>query len=240
MSRLLITTLVLAMTHAALAEDKKPVFSGPQKGEKLANLKLKGVFGKQADQEQELIAAAKGKPVVIVFFHEKTRPAFNLTNAVMRYAATRKKDGLTGSIVFLADDATEMTRWLNRIQRYFPAGINVGISPDGLEGPGAYGLNRNVNLTVLVGKDGKVTDNFALVQPSTQVDGPKIFKAIVDVLGGGEVPDVGKFARLPGAAKRKPAPKRKPAAKRRPEAKKRPAPKQRAEPEPRPEPKRSK
>ncbi|MDA1015722.1 MAG: hypothetical protein O3A00_14870 [Planctomycetota bacterium] len=220
MSRMLIATLVFTFAQPTMAEDAKPVFSGPQKGEKLAALKLKGVFGKQADQVQDLIAAAKGKPVVIVFFHEKTRPAFNLTNAVMRFAATRKKDGLHGSIVFLAEDATEMTTWLNRIQRYFPEGINVGISPDGLEGPGAYGLNRNVNLTVLIGKDGKVTDNFALVQPSTESDGPKIFKAIVDVLGGGEVPPVSRFARLPNAkAPQKPAPKRKPESKKRPEPK---------------------
>ena len=43
-------------------------------------------------------------------------------------------------------------------------------------------------LTILVGKEGKVTANFALVQPSVQADVPRIVKAIVDVLGGGPVP----------------------------------------------------
>ena len=70
----------------------------------------------------------------------------------------------------------------------------MGISADGLEGPGSYGLNRNVALTVLVGKDNKVTGNFALVQPSVQADGPKIFQAIVAALGGGEVPDITQFS----------------------------------------------
>jgi len=68
--------------------------------------------------------------------------------------------------------------------------VMLGISDEGREGPGAYGLNRNVTLTVLVGKDNKVTANFALVQPSAQADGPKIAKAIVDVLGGGPVPSL--------------------------------------------------
>jgi hypothetical protein len=38
-------------------------------------------------------------------------------------------------------------------------------------------------MTVLVGKDDKVTANFALVQPSLQADGPKIAAAIADALG---------------------------------------------------------
>ena len=42
-----------------------------------------------------------------------------------------------------------------------------------------------MSLTVLVGKEGVVSANFALVQPSVQADGPKILKAIVDALGRG-------------------------------------------------------
>jgi len=40
----------------------------------------------------------------------------------------------------------------------------TGISPDGEEGPGSYGLNRKMTLTILVANKGKVTANFALVQ----------------------------------------------------------------------------
>ena len=46
--------------------------------------------------------------------------------------------------------------------------------------PGAYGLNRNVAVTVLVATDRVVSANFALVQPSLEVDAPKIFKSIAD------------------------------------------------------------
>ena len=55
----------------------------------------------------------------------------------------------------------------------------MGVSVDGAEGPGAWGLNREVAMTVVVGKDGKATANFALVQPSVQSDGPKIFAAML-------------------------------------------------------------
>ncbi len=180
--------VLLAFTAFAIAAD--PVFSGPQVGEKLPPLKMKGVFGEHAAKEFELIELAGERPVFVVFVHARTRPAFGLTNAMMRYAATRKKDGLTSGVVFLTPDSTSTEKWMNVVQKHFPKNIEWGISPDGQEGPGAYGLNRNVTLTILVGKEGKVTENFALVQPSMQADGPKILKAIVAAVGSGEVPDI--------------------------------------------------
>ena len=68
-----------------------------------------------------------------------------------------------------------------------PTGVPIGISVDGAEGPGAYGLNRNVTLTVLAGKGGTVTANYALVQPSVQADAPKILAEVAELVGG-EVP----------------------------------------------------
>jgi hypothetical protein len=102
----------------------------------------------------------------------------------MNYAGTRGKDGLTSGVVFLSDDATETETWVKRATAAMPAGVPLCISTDGAEGPGAYGLNRKVALTVLVAKDDKVTANFALVQPSLQADAPKILKSLVDVIGG--------------------------------------------------------
>lgn len=60
----------------------------------------------------------------------------------------------------------------------------IGISLDGREGPGSYGLNRNVTLTILIAKENKVSANFALVQPSLQVDLPKVLASIVEIAGG--------------------------------------------------------
>lgn len=179
--------LIAPLAGPAPAEDDA-VFSGPQVGEKLPGFKAQGAFGDLDGKQFDPVADAGGKPVVIVFVHARTRPAFALTNKLMAFAATRRADGLRPAIVFLPEDATETSQWLKQIQTYFPQGVPVGISVDGQEGPGAYGLNRNVTLTVLVGKDNQVTANFALVQPSLQADGVKIAEQIVKVLGSGKVP----------------------------------------------------
>lgn len=186
--------LVLFCGTALLHADDDPVFSGPQVSEPLTSFPLKGVFGEAAGEDLDVMAEADKGPVVLIFVHERTRPAFGLMNTILRMVASRRDDGIIGAAVFLTDDRTETENWMNRIPQYFPEGVTIGISPEGQEGPGAYGLNRNVALTVLVGKEDKVTANFALVQPSVQADGPEIFAAIVEVLGGGDVPDVSEFS----------------------------------------------
>lgn len=187
-SRFLFTVLLLSGQAAVFGDE--PVFSGPQVGEKLPSLKVKGVYGDLAARDIELGGPAEGNPELLIFFHEKTRPAYGLTNMMMKYAASRKKDGLRSSVIYLTDDATEMREWLGRVKGNMNQNVIHAISPDGVEGPGSYGLNRNVALTVLVAKEGNVTANFALVQPSIQSDGPKILKAIVDATGGGKIPTI--------------------------------------------------
>lgn len=175
-----------------------PVFSGPQPGEPLTSFDLIEALGDNADQKTDLIARAAGKPTVLVFVHERTRPAFGLANVVMRLVESRGPKELIGGLVYLADDPTETLTWMRKVSRHLPKHSLVGVSADGKEGPGAYGLNRNVSVTVLVAKDAKVTANFALVQPSLEVDAPKIFKAIAHVLGEKEVPKVADFSAQPG------------------------------------------
>jgi hypothetical protein len=135
-----------------------------------------------------VVKTAAGKPLVIFFVHEVTRPSVGLARLVLTYAGSRKADGLQAGLVLLSADATASEAWAKRAAGALPRGVPVGISKDGAEGPGAYGLNRKVAVTVIVAKDNQVTANFALVQPSIAADGPKIAKAIAEVLGDSTAP----------------------------------------------------
>lgn len=184
--------LVLLNLLIALLADE-PVFSGPQPGEKLVPFFIKGVLGDDADKSIDIVLENETTPHVLIFVHERSRPAFGLSNLVMRLVEDRGVEKINGSLIFLSEDPTETAEWMNRIPQYFPVKIQKGISPDGKEGPGSYGLNRNVSLTVLICKDNVVTANFALVQPSVEVDGPRIFKAIANVLGEVKVPKIADY-----------------------------------------------
>ncbi len=203
MPRRLLHALVLALvTSPLLAEDKPAEFSGPQVDEKLTPFTVKTVLGGDAGKQIDLVKSAAGKPVLLVFVHEVNRPTVGLARLLGLYAATKKEAGLTSGVVFLTADPTETENWAKRASGALPGGLPVCISADGQEGPGAYGLNRKVQMTVLIGKDDKVTANFALVQPSVQADAPKIAQAIVDVLGGGQGPTIEELQKLGGGPMR--------------------------------------
>ena len=169
---------------AGSAVPQEQIFSGPQVGEKLAPFKVRGVYGADAGKDLDFVATANGKPIVLVFVHDANRPSIGMTRILTTYTKTRAKDGLTTGVVWLADDVTEAENTLKRIGHALTEGVLTGISPDGREGPGSYGLNRKVTLTILVGNKNKVTANFALVQPSLQADLPKVLEAIVKEVGG--------------------------------------------------------
>ena len=178
------------VTQPSESVGEEPVFSGPQAGEPLPSLPLKGVIGDVKGKAYDAVADAGDDPLLLIFFHERTRPAFGLMKTVTQFATRRADTGLVTHVVFLADDPTELERWAGAVRKHLTPAVRHAVSPDGAEGPGSFGLNRNVTLTVLVGSQGKVTANFALVQPQLQADGPPIMKAIAEVTGGGEVPSI--------------------------------------------------
>lgn len=187
----------LALTGPLAAQET--VFSGPQPGEKLTPFKVRGVVDPDAGKDLDFVATAKGKSIVLVFVHDLNRQSISMVRTLTSYTKTRAKDGLTTGVVWLSDDTSEAESTIKRIQHALTEGVPIGVSPDGREGPGAYGLNRKVQLTILVGNKDKVTANFALVQPSLQADLPKILDAVVKEVGG-KAP---KLEDIPGAMPKK-------------------------------------
>ncbi|QEF99296.1 hypothetical protein Mal15_33600 [Stieleria maiorica] len=172
----------LATLHASPSHADDPVFSGPQAGELLPPLKLRGVYDDASGKEFDPVAQADGKPILLVFVHKLTRPGLGLARGLTNYAKTLDEPPHEAAIVWLHDDQAEAEAYLTRARPSLNLQVPVGISVDGGEGPGAYGLNRNVELTVLVAKDNKVVANFALIQPSL-TDGVKIAGEFAKALG---------------------------------------------------------
>ena len=61
--------------------------------------------------------------------------------------------------------------------------VPAAVSLDGEEGPGAYALNKQAAVTVIVAKDRKVVANLTLVQPGL-TDSPKIIAEVAKLVGG--------------------------------------------------------
>jgi hypothetical protein len=172
---------LLFVGAGALCADDERVFSGPQKGEKLTGFQVLGVYDDLAGKELDFVARAEGKPLVLVFVHTATRPSLAVTRVVTGYAKTLAKEGVNAYVVWLAKDRTEAEQYLKKAKDSLNFIVPVGISLDGVEGPGAYGLNRKVELTILVARENKVVGNFALIQPSV-TDTPAIAEVIAETV----------------------------------------------------------
>ena len=174
-------TVIGQETQPAVIDD---VFSGPQIGEALPEFVFRELLVDSNGQERNLVREAADGPLLLVFVHEVNRPSIGFTRALTGYAHSRARDGLRTAVIFLDADATTAETNLRRIQHALTAGVLTGVSLDGQEGPGSYGLHRQVELTILIAKDKVVTGNFALIQPSLPVDLPKVMAGIVEVVGG--------------------------------------------------------
>jgi beta-lactamase regulating signal transducer with metallopeptidase domain len=166
-------------TRFNTSEENK-VFSGPQPGEKLPSLKATGIRGGAKDVTFDFIAKADGRPHVLLLQDESgvgLRGLYDVVGVVNKISKKSDKD-LHISVVFLSDDPAA----LKQITQHVPENVLVGISPEGREGPGNYGLNRNVAQTILIAKDGKVLHNFAFTQPTVYAD-PHVLGAIGEAIG---------------------------------------------------------
>ena len=153
---MVIIAIALSACAVGLADDA--IFSGPQVGDKLVPFKVKGFFEPDAGKELDFVKASAGGPILLVFIHEVNRESLGFARQLTRYSIG--VEGLQTGVTWLADDVTEAENNLKRTGHALQRKAPTGISMDGGEGPGVYGLNRNVSLTVLVGKEDRVTANF--------------------------------------------------------------------------------
>lgn len=150
------------------------VYSGPQIGESISPFTVTGVYGDLAGKSIDPVDRFGDRPTLWIFVHQVTRPGMALTRGLTSYAKSlagdqvgaNADDQVSAAIIWLDDDQAAAQAFLVRAAKSLNFLVPVGVSVDGGEGPGALGLNRNVELTILVTQGKQVEANFALVQPS--------------------------------------------------------------------------
>lgn len=170
------SVFLLSITQTAIAKD----ISGPQVGEAVTGFKIRGVLDDERGREIDLVKNAASKPLLLVFVHERTRPALSLARQVLE-EVTSKNGGLVAGLVLLTSDVPGTEEWVAIARQALPRGITIGISPDGPLGPPAYNLNQKVQLTIIAAKEGRVVSNDAFTAP-TPDDAPRITMEISSAL----------------------------------------------------------
>ncbi len=160
------------------------IFSGPQQGEKLPHLKVKVLKGEDKNIILDLITMSKKQPLIL-FLQDETPSGLRGLVGICRLLtqiSEKSNQKMHKIVVFLGDSPDTLTNQASKIRPHIPLDVLIGISPDGREGQGNYGLNRNVAQTVIIAKDGEVLHNLAFTQPALYPD-PYVLGAVAEAIG---------------------------------------------------------
>ena len=176
--------VVLRAPDAFRIVGEETVFSGPQPGESLPPFQVVGVSGPLAEKDYDPVALADGKPHVLIFQDTDgaTLKGLYFLGPVLDRIVQKSKSDLQVSVVLLSDDRSRLNRRSVEFYQKNGASIRFSHTLDGREGPGVYGLNRNVDVTVLVAKEGKVVRNFVFPSPVFEAN-PFVLGGVAEVIG---------------------------------------------------------
>jgi hypothetical protein len=180
--------LLLTALASGVARGADPVFSGPQVGEATTPFKVREITGINKGAERDPVTENAGAPTAFVFVHAIERSLVPLLRVVDQYGAERT-NRLKTEVVFLFGDRAAGEERIKAAAGSLRLQSRVGLSLDGAEGPGNYGLNKECMMTIVAAKQNKVTANFALVQPGI-ADAPKVIEALAKVCGDTAAPTV--------------------------------------------------
>ena len=162
----------------------KPIFSGPQPGEKLPPFQAIGLAGALEGQEFDAAALAGDELHLLIFAKEaRTFGRFisNLSRQLSSIESNSKRKWEMSFIV-VNDDPNDVEQKFEWVKRSLPGFVRAGLSKDGSDGPPAYGLDRTLTATVIVAKDGKVVHNLPYISDAFYTQ-PHILGAIAGAMG---------------------------------------------------------
>ena len=187
MRRMIAVLIAVLGSAVSIARGDEPV-SGPKVGDAVAGFEIEVATGDEAGKTLDPLKMLKGKPVLVVFIGEMTRPGFGLIKLLDKYGRVRQPDGLEVLIVRVTDDAAAAARQAKVQYDLYDVKSMAGIAAGGKAGPKDYNLSDEAQTTVLlIDKQHKVLFNQARRAPERQ-DFDEVRKAIDKLLGPSPVP----------------------------------------------------
>lgn len=166
-------------------EIQEDVFSGPQPGEKIRSFRVLCVAGDEP-RELEIATETDGRTTLICFVHKLSNDDRVLYGLGLVDFYVSRYEELNSHIVLLSDDRYKITEMLRAWEKgSLFTKSQLSLSVDGEEGPGQYGLNRSVAMTVVVAKDDQVVSNLVFNAPNNR-DLQAIMAAVAKALGNPE------------------------------------------------------
>lgn len=162
---------------------EKPIYSGPQPGEKIPSMTAIQLRGGQVGHEFDPVALAGEKLHLLVFVSKaRTFGRFlgQLAGQLQRIEKNSKQPWAM-SVIVCSDDANSVEKDFAIMDQRYPKNLIMGLCKEGSAGPPSYGLDKNLTATVIVAKDGKVLHSLAYVTDAFYTQ-PHILGALANAM----------------------------------------------------------
>jgi hypothetical protein len=153
--------LLCAAAGPAWAQDPSELVSGPSPGTPLPACKVYAPSGPLAGTEFDAAKRLQKGPGVLLFVHDLSRNTAPMITGLDRLAVQLAWTGLETFTIRVAADRNEAEAAVKRSSDALSLYRPILISPDGIDGPGGYALQRKATLTLVVAKDGVVVRSVA-------------------------------------------------------------------------------
>jgi hypothetical protein len=175
-ARTLLAGLAVLLAAPLWAQD---VASGPDKGEKVPELKVYDATGPHKEKDVNYAADRKEKPTVYLFirYDKFDRP---MARFMKEFDKVVKKDFEDAYVVavFVTEDVDKTKEHLPRIQQSVQyESTALTCFTGGKDGPKGWNVNSDAHLTAVIANKGKVASTFGY-QSINDTDVPKVVEAL--------------------------------------------------------------
>jgi hypothetical protein len=153
--------------------------SGPGAGADVTAFKVYAVTGEPANQVVDIVAQRAAKPTLYCFVPKEkwSRPAARLLRQLDQSIGGVAAEGALVA-VWVTDDAAQSREYLPKAQQSLQLTKTAfAVYEEGPTGPAEWGINTDVDITIVAAKGGKVVKSFALVSPN-ETDAESVLAAL--------------------------------------------------------------
>ncbi|MGY8689542.1 MAG: hypothetical protein ACKVHP_17640 [Verrucomicrobiales bacterium] len=172
----------LLLWPLATIAQEPALISGPTAGSKAGAASCYALTGPLAGQEFDAMEKIGSAPGALLFIHDLSRNTAPVIRKLDELGHEHSLLGFQWFSIMLNDDRTEGEAMLKRVNGSLKLHNPLILSLDGLEGPGDYALNRKCTLTLVLMKEGVVTESIALTDTGMN-DFPKLEQWVESVAG---------------------------------------------------------
>jgi hypothetical protein len=168
--------MLLVLGFSALAHGQD-INSGPPEGKKLPALTVQAKSGPEDGKKLDYVAQRNDKPTIYLVIPKETfgRPIHRFMKELGDGVAGKGGDHFVVA-VFLAEDKDQLDQYLPKLANYYQA-TALTYFPGDKAGPEGWDINDQAEVTVVIGKDGKVAARLGYTSVNETIV-PEVIKAL--------------------------------------------------------------